>query len=282
MSGTMRKLGLYLGLVEDDEDARDRRYDDDAYDEDGADTDELAVARSGAPPPSGAAAAPADALLDEVAPSSRGADDPDAIVDEERYLPQPPRKRRFLRPLVAVLVLALVVGAGLASAYAWTRTQFYVGADHDQVAIFQGLNQSLPGVSLSRLYEVQPLAVSALPPYYQERVRASIDVPDLNGARLTITELADAARRCSQVPPSAGPSPGARPSATSSPSLRPSAITTPLISWPRTAGRGKATSPRITWRSVWQTPQALTLTNASPARGCGVRMLSTSSLGSVP
>jgi hypothetical protein len=36
MSGTMRKLGLYLGLVEDDEelDGRDRRYSDDAYDDD--------------------------------------------------------------------------------------------------------------------------------------------------------------------------------------------------------------------------------------------------------
>ena len=36
MSGTWRKLGLYLGLVEDDEDgldARDRRYSDDAYDD---------------------------------------------------------------------------------------------------------------------------------------------------------------------------------------------------------------------------------------------------------
>ena len=39
MSGTMRKLGLYLGLVEDDEDARDprdRRYADDDYDDDEA------------------------------------------------------------------------------------------------------------------------------------------------------------------------------------------------------------------------------------------------------
>jgi cell division inhibitor SepF len=35
MPGAMRKLGLYLGLVEDDED-RDRRYDDD-YDDDYAD-----------------------------------------------------------------------------------------------------------------------------------------------------------------------------------------------------------------------------------------------------
>ena len=34
MPGAMRKLGLYLGLVEDDEDARDRRYDDDDVDVD--------------------------------------------------------------------------------------------------------------------------------------------------------------------------------------------------------------------------------------------------------
>ena len=37
MPGAMRKLGLYLGLVEDDEDARDRRYADDAYDDDDLD-----------------------------------------------------------------------------------------------------------------------------------------------------------------------------------------------------------------------------------------------------
>ncbi len=33
MPGAMRKLGLYLGLVEDDEDSRDRRYADDAEDD---------------------------------------------------------------------------------------------------------------------------------------------------------------------------------------------------------------------------------------------------------
>ncbi len=40
MPGAMRKLGLYLGLVEDDEDTRDdrdRRYADDAYDDDDLD-----------------------------------------------------------------------------------------------------------------------------------------------------------------------------------------------------------------------------------------------------
>jgi cell division inhibitor SepF len=50
MPGSMRKLGLYLGLVEDDEDARDRRYADDAYDEDELDEHAPVVARRWSPP----------------------------------------------------------------------------------------------------------------------------------------------------------------------------------------------------------------------------------------
>jgi cell division inhibitor SepF len=45
MPGSMRKLGLYLGLVEDDEDSRDRRYADDAYDEDDLDEPAPVVSR---------------------------------------------------------------------------------------------------------------------------------------------------------------------------------------------------------------------------------------------
>jgi cell division inhibitor SepF len=48
MPGAMRKLGLYLGLVEDDEDRRlDARYDRD-YDDDGYDGDDLDEPSSGA------------------------------------------------------------------------------------------------------------------------------------------------------------------------------------------------------------------------------------------
>ena len=42
MPGAMRKLGLYLGLVEDDEDGRDRRYAD-AYDDEFDDYDDEPV-----------------------------------------------------------------------------------------------------------------------------------------------------------------------------------------------------------------------------------------------
>jgi len=50
MPGSMRKLGLYLGLVEDDEDHRDRRYADDAYDEDDLDEPAPVVSRRWSPP----------------------------------------------------------------------------------------------------------------------------------------------------------------------------------------------------------------------------------------
>jgi cell division inhibitor SepF len=50
MPGSMRKLGLYLGLVEDDEDARDRRYADDAYDDDEVDDTPPVASRRWTPP----------------------------------------------------------------------------------------------------------------------------------------------------------------------------------------------------------------------------------------
>ncbi len=118
--------------------------------------------------------------------------------DEARYSPRAPNKRRMMRPLVGLLVLLLIAGAGLAAAYAWTRTQYYVGAAGDKVAIYQGLSDGLPGVQLSRVFEVQPLAIADLPPYYQEQVRANIDVPTLESARETIMELTAAAERCAE------------------------------------------------------------------------------------
>jgi protein phosphatase len=164
--------------------------------------------------------------------------------DEERYRPQPPRQRRLGRPLVTLLVLALVVGAGLASAYAWTRTQFYVGAAADNVAIFQGLSQSVPGLSLSQLYEVQPLAVSALPPYYQERVRANIDVAGLNAARETVSQLTDAAKRCAIVSPGRPSASGAASPVPAPTSPQPSVAATTNVVTPRPSG--PASAPTVT------------------------------------
>ena len=106
-------------------------------------------------------------------------------------------------------------------AYGWTRTQYFVGADQDKVAIFQGLPEGLPGLSLSRVYEVQHLAVSELPPFYQEQVKANIDVPSLDSARATVAELTEAAKTCASPQPTTSPRP--RPTSGSKPSPPPSA-----------------------------------------------------------
>ena len=77
--------------------------------------------------------------------------------DESRYSPRPPHRRRAVRPLAALVAAALIAAAVLGGAYAWTRTQYFVGVAEDQVAIFRGLSDSLPGIKLSSVYEIQPL-----------------------------------------------------------------------------------------------------------------------------
>jgi PPM family protein phosphatase len=156
--------------------------------------------------------------------------------DEERYSPQAPHRGRFRKPLIGLLALVLLAVAGLGIAYGWTRTQYFIGADQDKVAIFQGLSDSLPGLSLSRVYEVQQLTVSELPPFYQDQVKANIDVSSLDSARATVAELTDAAKRCASPQPTTSPRPkqttGSKGGST--PSKQPDSMPTPTPSAPVT------------------------------------------------
>ena len=64
--------------------------------------------------------------------------------------PQPPHNGAGAPGPGRVLALVLIVGAGLGAGYAWTRSQYFVGAAEERVAIYQGLPAALPGVHLSR------------------------------------------------------------------------------------------------------------------------------------
>jgi len=163
---------------------------------------------------------------------------PTAVEDEARYNPQPPARRRLVRPLVGALVLLLVAGAGLATAFSWTRTQYFVGAAEERVAIFQGLPEDVV-VPLSRVYEVQPLALAQLPAYYAQQVQAGIEVSSLDSARQTVAELTEAARRCAlaQPTPSPSPAPSAKAGSKATPTPVPSeAPATPTASVPSGPG----------------------------------------------
>ncbi len=156
---------------------------------------------------------------------STAAGPPAEPEDEARYNPQPPRRGRFVRILVAVVVLVLVVGGGLGAGYAWTRNQYFVGAAGDQVAIYQGLPENLPGIQLSTVYEIQPLQLSTLPPYYRDMIAAGIEVESLDAARQTVAQLTDTARRCAAKTPT--PRPPTTPDRPVPPSVPPTTPTSP-------------------------------------------------------
>ncbi len=137
--------------------------------------------------------------------------------DESRYTPGPPSKRPIVRTLLVGLAILLVAAAGLGAGYAWTRTQYFVGAAGDQVAIYQGLPDGIPGLQLSQVYEVQDLPVASLPPYYQAQVAAGIEVASVDAARVTVEQLREMARRCAQPTPSPTPRPTATPRTSATP-----------------------------------------------------------------
>lgn len=153
--------------------------------------------------------------------------------DESRYAPRAPAKRRGLRTLLVGLAVLLVTAAGLGAGYAWTRTQYFVGADNAQVAIFQGLPDGIPGLPLSEVYEVQDLPVASLPPYYQAQVIAGIEVADLNAARATVDQLKREAARCARPPLTPIPTPTPTGSPKSGPTPNKSGSPTPTVIGPR-------------------------------------------------
>ena len=137
-----------------------------------------------------------------------------------------PRRGRLL--LLLLLLLVLLAG-GAFGAWRWSQTQYYVGAEGSQVAIFRGLSQDVGPLQTSRLYRAEDVALSDLPTYQQEQVRAAIATEGLADAERVVDRLRRQAALC-QAAAAATPSP--TPSATSSPTgsgepASPSATPTP-------------------------------------------------------
>lgn len=275
-------------LAEEDRDASLRRLVDEALAEGGIDNITVIVADvSEGEPTAGefVLGAAAERDIPDVPPRGLAddGDDPEDTVttlepipgeiedepeDEARYDPQPPSKRRWRRPLIGLLILVLIIGAGLGAGYAWTRTQYFVGEAAQRVAIYQGVGDPVPGVSLSRVYEVQEVEVANLPPYFQEKVRTGIPVDGLEGARQTVTELSEAADKCIQKrKPTPKPTPTAKPSPSKPTPTKPKS-TKGSTKKPSAKPTGKATAkkPSPTPSPSPSTPAPSD--NGSPSQGC--------------
>ena len=164
--------------------------------------------------PTSAADGPAAraANLTKPAPAEDDEDDDDP---EER-----PRRRRGLLVLAAAVVLLVAVGVG---GWAWTQTQYYVGVADGQVAIFQGVPQSLGPVSLSSVVETTDIAADDLQSaYLRARVDETIHADSLAAARAQVLLLEqDAVQPTSE--PTLEPTPAPT---TAQPTAQPTPVTT--------------------------------------------------------
>jgi len=167
-----------------------------------------------------------------------GADgDPRSADPEElRYAPQAPRRGRGLRVLVGLLVLALILGGIGWLAYRWSQDQFYVAESAGRVAIFQGVQADVPGISLNHVAEDTDITVEALPDYQTEQLAEGIPAESLSAARSIVGRLTRAARSCpepvveaspSPTAPSASPTGAASPTPTPTPTVTPTPAPTP-------------------------------------------------------
>ena len=159
-----------------------------------------------------------------------------AFTEKDRYALAGRRRPLTRLKLGLTLFLPLLALAGAALGwYGYTQTRYYVGAQSDLVAVFQGVPDRLLGLQLSHVVETDTTRVTDLPPYFAERVRATIAVDSLGNARATVGELRAKAAQCiaqreartraTAAPVTPTPDPTALP--TPDPTVDPTALTTP-------------------------------------------------------
>jgi serine/threonine protein phosphatase PrpC len=143
------------------------------------------------PPPDSAAARASATTLTRTAPQR--------IVSSADNAP-PARRRGRLRVVLAVVaVLAVLAGGGLL-ARMWVMAQYYVSADGEQVAIFQGVRGEVLGVPLQSVAEHTDIALTDLPETERSQVRDGIPTDDgLAGAHGVVERLR--ARMLEPCPP---------------------------------------------------------------------------------
>jgi protein phosphatase len=183
-----------------------------------------------------AAEAPGRRSRDDDTPAGKAAAlRPPPVEEDDEHdddLDAPPRRWRWMVP---VLILLLLLGGAVYGAYRWSQTQYYVGAEGANVAIFRGLSQDIGPLRTSRLYREEDIALADLPPYQQARVQAAIATSGLADARRIVTTLREQAEICREqaaASASPAPSPSPSPTATGQAGASPSASPAPTPSRP--------------------------------------------------
>ncbi|MHA6761553.1 PP2C family protein-serine/threonine phosphatase [Streptacidiphilus sp. PAMC 29251] len=126
--------------------------------------------------------------------------DPDYLPEEggrrSRRKQREGRKRRWGVPVVVLVVVLALVGSAGYFGYRWTQTQYFVGASGGTVAIYQGVNQSLAGINLSKVHQATSIQLKDLPPAEQTHVKGTISASSLKDAQTQVATLQTQADLC--------------------------------------------------------------------------------------
>lgn len=155
---------------------------------------------------------------------------------------EPERSRRRPWRALAILagVLALVFGA-LGGTYAWTQTQYFVGKDGSEVAIFRGVNTQFGPLKFSEVWKNTDLELTDLVPSVRSQVQSGITARSKNDAEQIVQNLHD---QLLPLCPATTPSDGPTSSGSSTPTSSPPNSSTPGSSTARsTAPTAPSTAP---------------------------------------
>ncbi len=138
--------------------------------------------------------------------TAEGRDVPDPVRSPPPTTPAlSGRGRRRAGVLIAVLAVLALVGS--VAAWSYIRTQYYVGADASQVAIFRGVSGSVAGLDLSSVSTRSDLSVHRLGELDAARVEKGIVAKDRADAERIVKRLTSLAVACPTTAPNQTPSP---------------------------------------------------------------------------
>jgi PPM family protein phosphatase len=132
----------------------------------------------------------------------------------ERLRVPPNRRRRWKAIVVTGVVLVVIIG-GAAGFYAWTQTQYFVGKDGNEVAIFRGVNAQFGPIKFFEVKENTDLKMADLTAAARNQVASGITATSLSRAEQIKSNLLD-----QLLPPCPTESPSPSPSATPTPSAK--------------------------------------------------------------
>lgn len=124
------------------------------------------------------------------AATTNGSDHPPVAAVEEPVEVEPPRKRGKARwyVLIAILLVGIIVSAG----YLVYQGQYFVGVDDNgKVAVFQGFNGEVVGVTLSSVEIASDRSIEDLTPDARRKVEAGIPANDREHAIDILENMTD-------------------------------------------------------------------------------------------